>query len=283
MGIFLSKKMHYFMVIMEHRNFAKAADILCLTRSPLSKVLAEMEDALGGKLFQRKHNKLEPTDLAWSYYERCKNIYNELMDLEKSYKKGSHTKVLNIKFDISFPEVFVRYINHIAQFDNINVKITREMITIDELTLLSLSSDLAIMSLRPLGGTNLIHCDSWQGSQIVQLSSDSEFKESNNNVFVWNDKYISYFKNRMKSILSSRGDDFKFIEHNNDISTLFYLIKAGKGTMLSPEKLFHFFNCDGIKSTKIDNEYIRCYIYTNKNLKQRHDLNLIKNIISKFI
>ncbi len=33
MRVFLSKKMHYFMVIMEQRHFAKAAEILCISAS----------------------------------------------------------------------------------------------------------------------------------------------------------------------------------------------------------------------------------------------------------
>lgn len=48
MDILLSKKMKYFMVTMERRNFSLADDELCITRSPLSKVITEIENRLGG-------------------------------------------------------------------------------------------------------------------------------------------------------------------------------------------------------------------------------------------
>ncbi|EBF9036684.1 LysR family transcriptional regulator, partial [Salmonella enterica] len=56
MGIFISKKLKYFIMAMEKRSFASASEALCITRSPLSKAITEIEEHLDGKLFIRKHN-----------------------------------------------------------------------------------------------------------------------------------------------------------------------------------------------------------------------------------
>lgn len=70
MGIFISKKLKYFIMAMEKRSFASASEALCITRSPLSKAITEIEEHLDGKLFIRKHNDLIPTPLAIEYYKK---------------------------------------------------------------------------------------------------------------------------------------------------------------------------------------------------------------------
>ncbi|EGI5923908.1 LysR family transcriptional regulator, partial [Salmonella enterica subsp. enterica serovar Colindale] len=197
MGIFLSRKMHYFMVMMETRNFSKAAEILCITRSPLSKVVTEIEESLGGKLFFRKHNELEPTELALSYYERCRTLYSSLLCLENEHKIHNNARKITLKADISVPECLVRLMDTIIKSEMPNIELKREMITVSDLSSLDSNPDVIIMSLRPLGGADLVCCDSWEGGKVVKIMASSSFdKCTTDKIFIWKDKYMTYFKKR---------------------------------------------------------------------------------------
>lgn len=283
MGAFMSRKMNYFMVIMEVQNFAKAAEILCVTRSPLSKTISEIEFFLGGQLFHRKHNKLEPTDLAWEYYNQCKPIYNALINLEKKCSPHKN-RIFTLKLDISLPQLLANSIAFISQSENLNVKVLRDMITVNDVSALTNESDTAIISLRPLSGADLVHSDSWEGSNIMLLSATSSMDSHNkNNIFVWNESNHQYVKNKFFNFATQMNIDPVFIEHNYDIGTLFYMVKAGKGMVISSEKFAGMYKMDGIKWQRINNLHTRCYIYHSDVLHMTSTLNAIKKILSQLI
>ncbi|ECE0486485.1 LysR family transcriptional regulator [Salmonella enterica subsp. enterica] len=283
MGIFLSRKMHYFMVLMDKKNFARAAEELCITRSPLSKVITELEDTLGGMLFYRKHNELEPTDLAWKYYARCKELYRSLLNLENEHKTLTHSEPVKIRFDVSVPEIFVRHINMIAKAENLDITIMREMITVDDLSSFPLESNQAIFSLRPLSGASLSFCDSWEGSKIVKLHSTATLSTDEcNRIFVWKDQFESYFKNRYTYLLKDNITTPDFIEHNFDIATLLFMVRTGKGNIITTEKFAQWYKADGIVYDKLEH-HSRCYFYHNENKKLKASLTALKYLIGKFI
>lgn len=114
------------MVTMERRNFSLAADELCITRSPLSKVITEIESWLGGKLFIRRHNDLEPTSLAWDFYHKCKPLYYKTLSLESEWSSKKKQSLLTFHFDISIPELLFRQLVMIAQVEKIDAKFIRD-------------------------------------------------------------------------------------------------------------------------------------------------------------
>lgn len=171
MEIFLSKKLRYFMVIMETRNFSKAADALCITRSPLSKVISELEQNLGDILFIRKHNELSPTSLAWACYNKCKPFYDSLRSMEDDYKIKANQKPISIIFDISIPELLFRHVEMIAKLEQLYVELKRELITTDTLYNLQHSENHAIISFRELGRSSNIKYNTWEACEVVLLSS----------------------------------------------------------------------------------------------------------------
>ncbi len=284
MGIFLSRKMHYFMVMMETRNFSKAAEILCITRSPLSKVVIYIEESLGGKLFSRKHNELVPTELAWSYYERCRSLYASLLILENEYKTYKKERKITLKADISVPEGLVRLMEPIIKAEMPNVEIIREMITVSDLSSFDNNPDVIIISFRPLGGADLVCCDSREGDEAVKIMSSSTFnKNKKDKIFIWKDKHMSYSKKHLTHLLKLNDSPPEFIEHNFDLATLLYMIRKGKGVAVVSMKLVHMFKFDGIIWEKIDNIHIKNYIYYNSSKKINNDVQKIKEIFFQFI
>ena len=78
------KDYKYIIEIAEQENVSKAADILCITQSALTKFLQRIEQELGVPLFFRKNNRLFLTE-AGSYYTE---IGKEILRLDTEVEKG---------------------------------------------------------------------------------------------------------------------------------------------------------------------------------------------------
>lgn len=283
MGIFLSKKMRYFMVIMETKNFGRAAEALCITKSPLSKVLSELEYSLGGKLFIRKYNGLDPTALAWDCYNRCLPAYQRLMAFEEEFTNLAQDSYTSIHFDMSVPYSFFHYMQRIVHPENLKFQIKREVVTSEDLLSINCKHNAAIISFRQLETENRSFCDTWHGCHHVILHRTSNDNCYNNKFFVWKDQYTHYHKSRIKEILSFTDIEPDFIEHNHDLFSLLSFIREGKGMILSTEKLANFVRLEGIDIEVIDRSYIRCFTYHNNNNIKSTTLPSFKALLNQFI
>ncbi|MGP0919220.1 LysR family transcriptional regulator, partial [Serratia sp. CY81166] len=58
---FMSKRVNYFIAVAQEGSITKAADRLCITPSPLSKRIKEMEENLNITLFERTNQGLSLT------------------------------------------------------------------------------------------------------------------------------------------------------------------------------------------------------------------------------
>ena len=65
------KDLRAFITAAEDLSFSVAADKLHITQSAMSKRMANLEDSIGVKLFERQHNKLILTDLGRPLASRC--------------------------------------------------------------------------------------------------------------------------------------------------------------------------------------------------------------------
>ncbi|HSR36950.1 MAG TPA: transcriptional activator NhaR [Desulfurivibrionaceae bacterium] len=75
--------LYYFWTVMREGSVTAAAGRLRLAQSTISAQLAQLEAALGGKLFQKKGRTLQPTDLGLTVFRYAESIFSlgrELMD-----------------------------------------------------------------------------------------------------------------------------------------------------------------------------------------------------------
>ncbi|MDY1035400.1 LysR family transcriptional regulator [Lelliottia sp. CFBP8978] len=284
MGIFLSKKMRYFMVIMRNKNFGKAAEELCITRSPLSKALTELEMSLGGKLFSRRHNDLEPTQLAWDCYNSCLPAYQNLLAFEESLRKNTHDTQMNIYVDISVPPLLAQHLQSVFQSENLKFGIKRTHLTNEEFYALKYQSNSIVLAFRSMDPELSFQCDSWHGCHHVILrSSTAEHSSKNNKFFVWKDQHTQRYKTRIKNILGPREGEPEFIEHNHNLFTLLSFIRAGKGVCISSEKMARLFRLEGIDIEQVETSYIRCFIYHNADARLLSSIKRFKELLGEFI
>ena len=81
-GVDLLTSMHIFTHVVEANGFTAASARLGLSRAAVSKHIAQLETHLGGQLLQRTTRRVSLTDVGQSYYERCKQILEDVADAE---------------------------------------------------------------------------------------------------------------------------------------------------------------------------------------------------------
>ncbi|GGC86994.1 pca operon transcription factor PcaQ [Undibacterium terreum] len=73
-----------FLAVMQHRSLQKAADAMSITQPAVSKTIAEMEEIMGARLFERGRNGAKPTDKAelfWRYAGATVSTLRQGMEL----------------------------------------------------------------------------------------------------------------------------------------------------------------------------------------------------------
>ncbi|OKB66573.1 hypothetical protein BHU62_11900 [Serratia marcescens] len=83
---FMSKRVNYFIAVAQEGSIAKAAERLCITPSPLSKRIKELEDGLNIILFERNCHGLTLTQEGENLYRNVITHYEELNRINGSYK-----------------------------------------------------------------------------------------------------------------------------------------------------------------------------------------------------
>lgn len=73
-----------FIKVVDARSFTAAAARLGLSKSVVSRRLAELEDRLGARLLNRTTRKLSLTEVGQAFYERCTRIIADLEEAERA-------------------------------------------------------------------------------------------------------------------------------------------------------------------------------------------------------
>jgi len=283
MGVLLAKKMKYFMVTMEMRNFAKAAEALCITRSPLSKAIFELEDYLGGKLFNRTYNSLEPTNLAIEYYQKCKPIYEMILALESECCTRSTENPLTLLFDISVPELLYQQIVMALKSENILFNCERYVISLTDTDEI-IHNNTLIISLREISPNASCEVDKWQGDEIVVCMADGYLKKHDKmHIFIWKDLSTNYLQRSFYRIAKELCYDVSFLEHNLNLTGLLYHIRTGKGCAFLTRKMATMFKVDGVVNTPVKDRRPTVYLYHSNHKKMTTVISQVKKMINLFI
>ena len=93
-----------FRAVVETGNLRKAAEILGISHSGLSKSLKTLEDELGVKLFQASGRGIVVSDLGAQFYERSKRFLDEV-----DFFLGDRTQLANTSLRLGSFEVFTSF------------------------------------------------------------------------------------------------------------------------------------------------------------------------------
>lgn len=76
------REMETFIAVVEAGSFVRAAEKLRISKSVVSRIIQDLEARLGGKLLQRTTRRLALTEVGQSYFQRCKQMLDELVEVE---------------------------------------------------------------------------------------------------------------------------------------------------------------------------------------------------------
>lgn len=126
------RQMQYFEALAETLHFGRAAELVGVTQPALSTQIAEMEQQLGFRLFERGRGVVHLTEEAHAYRERIGRILAEVRELETAAR--SERKALDGRFRLGIiPTVAPYLLPHLLprlrrEFPDLNIEI-REAVT----------------------------------------------------------------------------------------------------------------------------------------------------------
>ena len=74
--------MEAFVAVVDHQGFNAASNALPLSRSAVSKAVADLEASLGGRLLNRTTRRISLTEAGRAYYARCREILGAISEAD---------------------------------------------------------------------------------------------------------------------------------------------------------------------------------------------------------
>lgn len=71
------QQLNYIMALEQYRSFAKASEACGITQPTLSKMVANLEDELDVKIFERTSKRVMPTDIGLKIIKQASNVIKE--------------------------------------------------------------------------------------------------------------------------------------------------------------------------------------------------------------
>ena len=103
-----------FYMVAQYKSFRKAADILMLTQSGVSKRIHNLENELGHSLFVRTHKSVSLSKCGeeyLSYAKRILKIHDEWLGVINNVKEEAIKIAIPFSMDRFFPEIFQTFID----------------------------------------------------------------------------------------------------------------------------------------------------------------------------
>lgn len=285
MNILLSRQFRYFIKAMETRCLNKAAEELCITRSPLGKILSEMERSTGEKLFIRKYNELLPTEAAVNLYSRIRPLYDTLKSLEDEFLRKEKLSNLNVYFDLTVSPTLCKRIESNLEQQSIKTTTQRVDLSAEKFDTLLLPANNICISYRehciPSFGMSFFLPD----ESLVMAQPDTLKKsmvskpEIMNNIplIIGRDKASNRdFLGAVRHALKVAYPALQVIESEDDIVTRLCKVANGKGMVLMNERLSNMFSIPGIHKEKIPNFNINLGVFFNKKISNTVSLERLK-------
>lgn len=273
---------------METRCINKAADELYITRSPLVRVIQDMEDALGKKLFTRKYNSLDPTDIALKLYDELKPLYEDLKLIERTFQPLSHKDKIELLIDISVPEYICTYLDSHFKGFNLEISCRRVSASIDIIEYISKNPMALFYSYRTIPTNEHICSSSFGVVKLVAIApehiSEADLKEESKmkSIFlnIKRDEHSSELKGLLKHITQDSIPYLRIKECEQDLTMQLFSITSGSGMIIVPDTIAGYFNPP--KSTKINvsTPIFNKTLYFNKDTKRTNAVKKIKQELS---
>lgn len=269
---------------MEKRNYVKACEHLCITRSPLYKIITDIEKTTGNKLFISRHTEVEPTQIAYSLYEQCKEHYEGLSSIDEALYNKKRKPIIHVNMDISIPEMVFRHLATTLTYENNNIKFQRSLLNSEDLKKIQHQKDQFLISLRKIPYAGNCYCDKWPiGGFAILQPEHHPHDRSLLPILIWKDNYTSYLKQEVIPWLCEDFSNIRFSEHNLELSCILYKIRQGDHCTILPEKFSKLFKLNGMDIKNIKRDKIHyVYLYKSNNSSDEF-INHVKHSLNEVL
>ncbi|OAJ52036.1 hypothetical protein A6V36_18050 [Paraburkholderia ginsengiterrae] len=105
----LLEDMHLFVEVANARSFTRAASVLDMPVSTLSRRIGRLEDTIGVRLLNRSTRTVELTELGTTYYETCRELVAQAQSAHESLGAAAATPsgVLRVALPVDFSTTFL--------------------------------------------------------------------------------------------------------------------------------------------------------------------------------
>nr|WP_318380976.1 LysR family transcriptional regulator [uncultured Enterobacter sp.] len=110
MNLFISNKFKYFIAVMEEGSVSKACARMHISRTPLSKAISDLEQALGLALFIRTKDGMTPSSSGTLLYNKIITHYNDLKSIENCLRAASGEVVTKIIHSKNIPQSIISFL-----------------------------------------------------------------------------------------------------------------------------------------------------------------------------
>lgn len=284
----------------KYRSFAKAAEVCGITQPTISKMIANLEDELDVKLFERSSKKVFPTDLGKRIISQARNVVMEserIFEIIKETKASVSGKLkLSIGPSIS-PYILPTFIRHYVDcFPEVSLSIEemRPDNMIQSLLLGIIDAGIALGGNKHDGIFEIpLYSESFYVyiSDAFRRNSSSFTPDQLNNKDMWVMKEVQCLRESAFSFCKARETGRRVYEAGN-IDTLIRVVDENGGFTIIPEMHLKFLteeqkgNVRKIEGSSKSGRKISMYIrkdYVREKMLNTISSTLIKCIPEKMI
>jgi DNA-binding transcriptional LysR family regulator len=152
------RNMQIFVEVAKAQSFRRAADVLGMPNSTVSRRIAELERDIGLRLFNRTTRRVELTESGHRYFERCRRILQDaqLAHEELADMQARPSGTIRLSLPVDFSVIYLSPM--LAQFAALYPGIRLELdLTPSQADLVAGSVDLAIRMGLPKEPTTLVN------------------------------------------------------------------------------------------------------------------------------
>jgi len=116
------------------RSFSKAAEANEISQPTVTRLVQELEERLGVQLIDRSKRPLQPTELGQAYYEGCKRLLEQYIELEVSLRHAHAERSLIVRVAAIYSVGLGDMGHHVERFqaDNLHAKVQMEYVHPDQ-------------------------------------------------------------------------------------------------------------------------------------------------------
>lgn len=285
MHFLLTKKLKYFMTVMEKRCLNKACEELFITRSPLGKTINELETLFGEKLFIRQHGLFKPTEYALEIYEQTEPLYRKIMHIEDRLGTTRKKNVTQIILDSTFPDNPADIIESSLKKSLLPYQLSRRKITQEDFDAGELGHNTLIVSNNHFPVQQTVVAQSHSSSALL-LITNSELKNAPEKLaeipLLVRENMVTRAQMRLSGMLEKAVHFTPRIRGVNGSILDFLLMSAnGTGYMLLPLTTCEMMNINRSHTILLDGIRITTYFYSRRSARNNEELTKIIKHVSK--